>query len=132
MQVVSNHNVEQIVRSESAIPRRFDVIAGHKEFLLTVRSREDASFGVVGAVSEKLQSQERMSSAAFSQVNLNRVRLPFSILRAHHHKIQGEATNNAFFGQTFANLSRFLSNEAGIGCVSRENAAEIALPGRPA
>src|SRR5262245_32572750 len=127
MQIVPDHNVKQIVRSKSAIARRFDVIAGHKEFLLAVRSREDASFGVVGAVSEKLQSQKRVSSAAFSQVNFDRVRLPFSILRTHHHKIQSETTDNTFFGQTFADFGRFLSNEDGIGCVSRENTAEIAL-----
>ena len=42
VQIVSHHNVEQIVRSQSAIPRRFDVIAGNKKFLLAVRSREDA------------------------------------------------------------------------------------------
>src|SRR5215467_5420817 len=66
MQIVSDHDVEQIIRSQSAIARRFDVIAGHKEFLLTVRSREDAGFGIIGAVSEKLQSQKRMSGPAFS------------------------------------------------------------------
>ena len=72
---------------KSAIARRFDVIAGYKKFLLAIRSGEDSGLGIIGTVSEKLQSQKRMRSAAFSQVNLDRVRLPFSILRAHNHKI---------------------------------------------
>src|SRR5882724_6042921 len=110
MQVVPHHDVEKIVRSKSSIARRFDVIAGHKEFLLPVRSRENASFRIVGTISEKLQSQKRMSRAAFSQVNLDGVRLPCSILRAHNHKIQGETTDNTFFGQTPAYLCSFLSN----------------------
>ena len=66
MQIVSDHNVEQIVRSQSAIARRFDVIAGHKEFLLAIKSSEDAGFGIIGAVSKKLQSQKRISGPAFS------------------------------------------------------------------
>src|SRR5882724_80835 len=132
MQVMPNDNVKQVVRSKSPIARRLDVVAGYEEFLLTIRSCEDAYLGIIGAVSEKLQGQKRMSGAAFSQVNLNRVRLPFSVLRAHHYKIQGEATDNTFFGQTFAYLGSFACNEAGIGCVGRENAAEIALSGWPA
>jgi hypothetical protein len=66
MQIVPHDDVEQVVRSQSAIARRFHVIAGHKELLLAVRSREDAGSGIIGAVSEKLQSQKRMSGPAFS------------------------------------------------------------------
>src|SRR5262245_23561885 len=132
MQVVPHDNVEQVVGSQSAIACRFDVIAGHKEFLLAIRSRKDSRFGIIGAVSEKLQSQKRMRSAAFSQINFDRVWLPFSIFRPHNDEIQSEATNNPLFGQTFAYLCSFLSNNAGVSRVGRENAAEIALPSRPA
>ena len=66
MQVVPHDNIEQVVRSKSPIARRFDVVAGHKEFLLTIRSREDPSLRIVGSIGKKLQSQKRMSGAAFS------------------------------------------------------------------
>src|SRR5262245_64380548 len=65
MQFVPHHDVEQVVRSKSPISRRFDVVAGHKEFLLTIRSREDARLSIVNPIGKKLQSQKRMSSAAF-------------------------------------------------------------------
>src|SRR6266550_9216672 len=76
MQVMPHYDVEQIVRSKSPIARRLDVIASHKEFLLAIRSRENTSLRIVSSIGKKLQSQERMSGTAFSQVNLNRVRLP--------------------------------------------------------
>src|SRR4030095_4030872 len=50
MQVMPHHNVEQVVRSKSPIARRFDVIAGYKEFLLTIRSCEDARLRIVSSV----------------------------------------------------------------------------------
>src|SRR5215467_9438262 len=108
------------------------MIAGDKKFLLTVGSRENAGLGIIHAVGEKLQSQKRMSGAAFSQINLDGVRLPCSILHAHDHKIQSEATNNTFLGQAPAYLCSFLSNQTGISCVGREKAAQIALPRWPA
>src|SRR6476646_2723905 len=66
MQVVPHDNVEQVVRSKSPIARRLDVVAGYEEFLLTIRSCEDASLRVVSSIGKKLQSQKRMSGAAFS------------------------------------------------------------------
>src|SRR6476469_3942026 len=66
MQVVPHDNIEQVVRSKSPIARRLNVIAGHKELLLTIRSREDPSLGIVSSIGKKLQSQKRMSGAAFS------------------------------------------------------------------
>src|SRR6266513_2658000 len=131
MQVVPDYNVEQIVRSKSSIARLFVVSAGYEKFLLAIGSREDASLRIIGTVGEKLQSQKRVSGAAFSQVNLNRVRLPFPILRAHHHKIQSKTTDNALFCQTSPHLCSFVCNQGSVGCVGRENAAEIALAGRP-
>jgi hypothetical protein len=56
MQVVPHDNVEQVVRSKSPIARRLDVIAGYEEFLLTIRSREDASLRIVSSIGKKLQS----------------------------------------------------------------------------
>ena len=52
------------------------MIAGHKEFLLAIRSRQDSRFGFIGTFGEKLQSQKRMRGPAFSQVNLDRVPAP--------------------------------------------------------
>src|SRR5262245_11848148 len=125
MQIVPHDNVKQIVRSKSPIARRLDVIAGYEKFLLTIRRRENTSLWIVSSVGKKLQSQKWMSGAAFSQVNLDCVRLPFAIFRAHHHKIQRKAADNAFFGQTPAYLGGLLSNQAGVGRVGRENAPEV-------
>src|SRR6478672_3341885 len=66
MQVVPHDNVEQVVRSKSPIARRLDVIAGYEKFLLTIWSREDSSLRIVSSIGKKLQSQKRMSGAAFS------------------------------------------------------------------
>jgi hypothetical protein len=66
MQVMPHNDVEQIVWSKSPIARRLDVIAGHKEFLLTIRSREDPSLRIISSIGKKLESQKRMSGAAFS------------------------------------------------------------------
>ena len=66
MQVVPHDNIEQVVRSKSPIARRLNVIAGYKELLLTIRSREDPSLRIVSSIGKKLQSQKRMSGAAFS------------------------------------------------------------------
>src|SRR6266550_6606226 len=132
MQVVPHDNVEQVVRSKSPIAGRLDVIAGYEKFLLTIRSREDASLRIVSSIGKKLQSQKRMSGTAFSQVNLNRVRLPFSIFRAHHHKIQSKAADNTFFGETFAYLGSFPGDQQSVIGLGRKNTAQITLPGRPA
>src|SRR6476660_8319997 len=66
MQVVPHDNIEQVVRSKSPIARRLNMIACYKELLLTIRSREDPSLRIVGSIGKKLQSQKRMSGAAFS------------------------------------------------------------------
>src|SRR4030095_12512230 len=65
MQFVPHDNVEQVVWSKSPVARRFDVIAGYEKFLLTIRSREDASLRIVSSIGKKLQSQKRMSRASF-------------------------------------------------------------------
>ena len=57
VQVMPHDNVEQVVRSESPIARRLDVIAGYEKFLLAIRSRENASFRIVSSIGKKLQSQ---------------------------------------------------------------------------
>jgi len=56
MQIVPHDNVEQVVRGKSTIARRLDMIAGHEEFLLTIRSRKDARLRIVSSIGKKLQS----------------------------------------------------------------------------
>jgi hypothetical protein len=68
-----------------------------------------------------------MSRAAFPQVNLDRIGLPFSI-RTYDHKIQGETPEDSFFRKTAANLGGFARDECGIPRIGREHAAEITLP----
>ena len=79
VQVVPHDNVEKVVRRQCAVRRRLDVVAGDKELLPPIWGREDRSFRVVLSVGKKLQGQKRMSGPAFSQVNLDGVRLPFPI-----------------------------------------------------
>jgi len=45
-----------------------------------------------------------MCGAAFPQVNLDRIRLPFSI-GTYDHKIQRETPDDSFFRKTPANLA---------------------------
>ena len=79
VQVVPHHDIEKIVRSECAIHGRLDVVAGHKKLLLTIWGGEDPGLRIVGAVGKKLQGQKRMRGPAFSQVDLNGIRLPLSV-----------------------------------------------------
>ena len=55
---------------------------------------------------KKLQSQKRMSGAAFSQLSFNSVSPPF-VSGTHRHKIQSKATDDTFFSQTPAYLCSF-------------------------
>src|SRR6266480_838093 len=79
VQVVAYDDIKKIIRSQCAISGRFDVIAGHKELLPSIRRCKDRSVRIVYAVSEKLESQKRVCSSAFSQINLDGIGLPFSI-----------------------------------------------------
>ena len=79
VQVVPHDNVEKVVRGQCAVRWRLDVVAGDKELLPPIWGREDRSFRVVLSVGKKLQGQKRMSGPAFSQVNLDGIRFPFSI-----------------------------------------------------
>src|SRR2546428_3742135 len=87
VQAVPHNNVEKIVRRQSSIKRRLNVITGNKELLPSVRRGEDRRFRIVCAVREKLERQKRMSGSAFSQVDLDGVGVPFPVLRAHYDKI---------------------------------------------
>src|SRR5260370_20639876 len=127
MQVVPHDNVEKIVRSQSAITRRFNVIAGNKKLLLSIGSSKDRRLRIVCTVSEKLQSQKGMSCSAFSQIDLDGVRVPFSI-RAHHDKIQSEASDNSFFCETLAHLCCFPRDQRIVASVGRECASQVTLP----
>ena len=82
MQTSPNDQIEKIVRRESAIVRRFDVIAGDEMFLLSVRREERRLFGVIGSTGQELQSEKRMGGAAFAQVDLDRVSFPCGAARS--------------------------------------------------
>ena len=127
VQIVPNNDVKEIVRSQTAIKRRLHVIAGDKKLLLSVGSRKDRGFRIVSAVGKKLQSQKRMSGSAFSQINLDGVRIPFSVL-PHHDKVQSEPSDDSFFGKTLAHLCRFPGYQRSIAAVGRKGASEVALP----
>src|SRR6266516_4337307 len=106
------------------------MVAGDKKLLPPIRRCEDRGVGIVSSIGKKLQGQKRMSSAAFSQINLDGIRLPFSI-RAHHHKIQSETAYHAFLCETPAYLGGFLRDQCSVAGIGRKHATEIALPGWP-
>src|SRR5438552_15463187 len=131
VQLVAHHDIEKIVWSKRAIRRRLDVIAGDKKLFLPIWGCEDRGLRIVGSVGEKLQGQKGMSGAAFSQVNLDGVRLPFSV-GPYHHKIQGETPDDSFVRQTPPYFGRFPRDQRSETGVGGEHAAKITLPGRPA
>ena len=106
------------------------MVTGDEEFLLPIRGCKDPSVGIIGSIGKKLQGQKWMCGAAFSQIDLNGVRLPFSV-GAHHHKIQSETPYHSFLRQTSAYLGSFPGDQRSVTGVGREHAAEVALPGWP-
>src|SRR5436190_1461582 len=127
VQIVPNNDVKQVVRSQTAVKRRLHVIAGDKKLLLSVGSSKGRGLRIVGAVGKKLQSQKRMSSPTFSQIDLDGVRIPFSV-RPHHDKVQSEPSDDSFFGETLAHLCRFPGYQRSIAAVGRERASKVTLP----
>src|SRR6266513_686892 len=120
VQVVPDDNVEEIVRSQSSIMRRLDVIAGDEKLLLSAGSSKDRGLRIVCTVSKKLQSQKGMSRSAFSQIDLDGIWVPLSVARTHHYKIQNEPSDDAFSRKTLANLCRLPRDQRGIITVGRE------------
>ena len=98
MDVVTGHNVKQIVGREDAICRRVLMIAGDETFLLAKPRGEHTAVGIIRAIGEKLQGQKRMRRSTFAQIDLNRVCLPL-VLFTHRHKIDREPSQHAFAGQ---------------------------------
>src|SRR5206468_11409184 len=119
VQAMTHNYIKKIVRRQSTITWRFNVIARNKKLLLSVGSSKDCRLRIVSTVSKKLQSQKRMSRPAFSQIDLDGVWLPLSV-RAHHDKIQSEASDNSFSRETTANLCRLPRDQRSVGAVSRE------------
>jgi len=72
-----------------------------------------------------------MSGAAFPQVNLDRIGLPFFHSKRTTTKSSAKRPMTPFFRQTLANLGGFLRDQRCVAGVSREYAAEITLPRWP-
>src|SRR5215470_10673763 len=130
VQVVPLNYIERIIWCQGSITRRSNMITSNKELLPPIRRCEDGRLRVVSAVGEKLQSEKRMSGAAFSQIDLDGVGIPFPVLRPHHDKIQSEASDDSFFSETIAHLCCFPSDQGCIGGVCRKDAPQVALPRR--
>src|SRR4030095_10759996 len=109
------------------------MIARAEKFFASAGRSKTCAFRVVGTAGKKLQSQERMSRAAFAQVNLDRVSLPRrGIVLARDHEIECESADHARVAQEIANLGGIARDSGGIGWICREGAAEISLPARAA
>ena len=55
VQAAPNDEIEDIIRGESFIARRFEMIARHEKFLAPVRRDKGTVFGIVNTAGEKLQ-----------------------------------------------------------------------------
>ena len=55
VEAAPHDEIEDVIRGESSIARRFDMIAGHEKFLAPVRRDKGAAFRIVNAAGKKLQ-----------------------------------------------------------------------------
>ncbi len=97
--------IEDIIRRESSIARRFEMIAGHEKFLAPVRRDEASAFRIVSAAAKKLQSQERMRCSALPQIDLDRIGFPLvRVVRARDDKINRETPDDAGVSQELSDF----------------------------
>src|SRR5689334_1772142 len=109
------------------------MIAGYQKFFVSVWRDECRAFGFVSAAGKKLQCQERMCSSAFPEVDLDGVGLPGrAVVRTSDDKIDRKTADNAGISQKLSDFCGVVSNSDGVGRISGENAAQVALSGPPA
>ena len=132
MEPVAADDVEQVIGGEDPVGRRLDVIAGDVTFFGAQGRHEDPGLGLVTAFGQVLEGQEWGRGAAFAQVNLDGVGLPFAAVRLDGDEVDGEAADHPFTGQSPADLQGLAHDGPGVGSVGREAGAQETLSGRAA
>ena len=100
VQSTPNDQIEEIVRRESSIARRFNMVARDQKFLISIRRGEGGAFRIVSAAGKKLQRQKRMRCSALSQIDLDGVGFPGSrFVRARDDEIDCETANDTCVSQ---------------------------------
>src|SRR5438105_7754995 len=130
MNVVTRDDVEQFIRRKQAVEWRVLMIAGHKTFLLAQRRSEDSFVSVISAIGKKLQRQKRMRGSAFAQIDLDRIRLPFTTRFTHGDKVNREPSDYAFTCETCTDLCGFAHDRGAVARIGRKATSEICLAGR--
>src|SRR4051812_40110776 len=69
-----------------------------------------------------------MCRPALAQVDLDGVLGPRTVRFLDHDEVQREPAENALLGKSASDSYRVLADRAGVGEVSRETAAKVALP----
>src|SRR5215468_5005623 len=94
--------------------------------------KEQRGFRIVPAVREELQRQEGVRRSPLAQVQLNRIRGPGAVMRAHHDEIDREPAQHALPGQSLADLLRIRADHLGVLEIGGKRTPRVALPARTA
>src|SRR5215813_8859996 len=109
------------------------MITGNQKFLVSVRCDKGRAFRIVSATGKKLQSQKRMCSSAFPEIDLDGVGFPWrGVVRAGDDKVYCETADDASISQKVSDFRGVLSDGNGVGRIGGKDAAEIALSRRTA
>ncbi len=131
VQSVRDGDVDQAIGIQTGEGRMRDVVGGVVESAPARERPKRAAVGVVRAIREELQHQERMGRAALPDVDLDRVVLPPVVLE-HAHEIDREAPEHTFIGECGGDAQRGLLNVVAIGWIRGKRAPEIHLSRRTA
>ena len=94
--------------------------------------KEYRPVGIVAAIGEELQGQERVRCPALSQIHLDGVGLPSFLVGTDDDEIDREAAEDPFLGKPSPDLLGFAGDHGCVFRIGREPAAKIALSAGPA
>jgi hypothetical protein len=132
VQTVTSHDVEQVARHETTELLGLEVVGSHEMLLVAARRQEERCPRVVATVREELQGEERVGRPALAQVELDRVRRPFTRSRPHHHEVDREPAQRSLACEPFPDHLGVLGDRPGVLRCRREHTTQVALPTRAA
>src|SRR3954447_13834629 len=132
VQAVADRDVEQIVDPETAQPRALEMVRRDEMLLAPARRGEQRGAGVVLAVGQELEREERVRRAALAQVELDRVGRPRAVSGSYHDEVHREAPQHALLRHPLSDLGRLPGYRPGVAEVGGESAAEVRLAARAA
>ena len=128
VQAVPGHDVEQVARHQPPQLLGLEVVGGHQVLLVAARGEEERRHGVVAAVGEELQGEERVGRPALAQVELDRVRRPLAVGAPHHDEVDREPAQRALAREPLPDQLGVAGDQPGVLRRRREHAAQVALP----